>query len=117
MSQNILTTSSSIGQVTVIAGWDRPLQEFFCNVEPMAEHEGDYPECLLEINYSSAAAIAENLKLANITLPAQMVEAIERDGAAQAGNVMRHFREDGSIEDAVGETPPGSGQYRTARER
>jgi hypothetical protein len=99
MSQNILQTSSAVGQVRITAGWDKPLSEIFCNVLCLDDVPDDnIPGCVLENRYESVDDICTSLKAADIELPDQMLEALRRDVETEAGNVIRVFRRDGSLE-------------------
>jgi hypothetical protein len=99
MSQNVFLTSSSIGRVLVRAGWDNPLQELFCSVEPIEAglpQSGKAPACLLQTSYLDVAALVASLHEAQIVLPKKMIEAIQLDVVQRAGNVRRVFHPDGS---------------------
>lgn len=104
MSQNTLVTDSKFGRVRVSAGWDHPTQEAFCNVLTLDEDEDDeesdieYPPCFMRTSYSDAQEMVRALSEAGITLPSAMVAAIDADIESGARNVLRQFRQDGSIE-------------------
>jgi hypothetical protein len=101
MSQNILTTSSSVGLVRVRAGWDEPLQEIFCSVEPMEQDisESDAaPSCLFQTSYQDVRALLASLREAQIALPERMIDFVRRDCDAKTGNTVRIFDRDGSMQ-------------------
>ncbi len=99
MSQNILNTASASGPVQLIVGWDRRLQELFCNVMPLDDDdEGDYSEFFLSPSLGSVEEIKELLQNAGITVPDTLLQAVATDQAHNAGNVMRRFSADGLIE-------------------
>lgn len=98
MSQNIVNTHSPSGAVQVIAGWDRRLQELFCNVMPLDdEDEGDYIELLMTPNYPDVEALGAALVAAHIQVPQALLDAVRADHAANAGNVMRNFEPSGTL--------------------
>jgi len=86
----------------VRAGWDNPLQELFCNVEPLDQggpDRGDGPSCLFQTSYLSVDALVASLGEARISLPQKMIEVIQLDCANSAGNVIRLFQVDGSMQE------------------
>lgn len=100
MSQNILTTHSSIGLVRVRAGWDNPLEEIFCSVEPLerAVHDDDdAPGCLFKTSYPNVQALLASLGEARIRLPGPMIDFVRLDCDARTGNTVRVFEDDGSM--------------------
>lgn len=99
MSQNILLTTSAIGKVRVIAGWDNPLSEVYVNVFPVDENgvDEENPEVMFGAPDGGADEVTSALSLLNITLPEAMVAAIQADCDVKARNVFRTFNEDGSL--------------------
>ncbi len=98
MSQNIVNTRSPSGAVQVIAGWDRRLQELFCNVMPLDdEDEGDYSELLLTPSYANVEQLGAALVAAHIQVPQALLDAVQADHTVNAGNVMRNFEPDGKL--------------------
>jgi hypothetical protein len=64
MSQNIVLTTSVLGQVRVRAGWDVPLNELYCNVELVGRELGldeDVPSCVHEFVYSELPSMIKAL--------------------------------------------------------
>ncbi|HYD77533.1 hypothetical protein [Ramlibacter sp.] len=97
MSQNTYVTASVLGRVRVRAGWDAPLQEIYCSVEPLdvqADFDGQTPRCFLEFAYADIPSMIASLAEGGIMLPADMRQAIESDVRAGAGNVIRDFGAD-----------------------
>lgn len=109
MSQNIyFVSASSIGAALITAGWDEPLQEMFCNVQAQERfrmEQEDYPSCLLRTSFSKVREIVDSLKVAQISLPKQMIEAIENDCRNRTGNKVRVFNEDGTVQAGKSSTP------------
>ena len=109
MSQNIFNTTSAVGPVNVVAGWDNPLQEVFCNVFPLnegaIEDDGsaeDAPEVMFAMPQGGAQDVVQALSLFNIVLPQQMVDAIQLDCDEHARNVFRSFNQDGTLKNHAG---------------
>ncbi len=99
MSQNILNTASPTGPVQLIVGWDRRLQELFCNVMPLDdEDEGDYTDFLLNPGVGCIDDIKALLDKAGISVPPSMLDAAAADQATNAGNVVRRFAVSGALE-------------------
>lgn len=100
MSQNILVTQSSLGLVRVRAGWDNPLEEIFCSVEPLertVDDDDDAPACLFQTSYQNVQAVVASLAEAGIRLPEPMIDFIRLDCDAKTGNTIRVFEVDGSM--------------------
>jgi hypothetical protein len=55
------------------------------------------PETIFRTQFESAEAIAEILMQMGINIPSSMLDAIKRDALSNEGNVVRIWREDGSI--------------------
>lgn len=93
MSQNTFTSSSIAGGVRVRAGWDAPLQEFFCSVERLegGKEVADLPDCFYGTSYPNLDAMASSLARAGINLPPGFLEVLKEDLHNQTGNVIRDF--------------------------
>lgn len=94
MSQNTFTSSSVAGEVRVRAGWDAPLQEFFCSVERLeadAADVADLPDCFYETSYRNLDAMVSSLAQARIRLPPSFLEVLNEDLRNETGNVIRDF--------------------------
>ena len=111
MSRNVFKTRTRAGlNVEVVAGWDRPTSRYFCTVMPLDDlpEEGELDDAaeneLFHFSQMGSEApenaqqIVQALAVKGVVLPQAMVTAIESDGAAQAGNVVRVFNEDGLVE-------------------
>jgi hypothetical protein len=99
MSQNVLNLRAHGRPLTVITGWDNPLQEIFCHVwvheePPHSEADDadgpDFSALALE-RYSSARHVAQRLREFGIALPAAMLRSLEEDIAQRTRNVVREF--------------------------
>jgi hypothetical protein len=104
MSQNILNTEVRGVPVTVIAGWDNPLQQVFCGLVPSrdisdeaseAKDLPDFSDMMLE-SFACAQDIATRLQDYGIALPQAMLEAIDGDVVTRARNVVRVFDASGA---------------------
>jgi hypothetical protein len=97
MSQHYFDTTWGSQLISILMGWDRPLQGYFMviespeNDEPLwcnLSHEPSHPDIL-----EPFLAILADL---NITIPLQMIQEILEDGAKNVGNKqVRHSLEDG----------------------
>lgn len=83
MSQHVFKYSP----YSVLCGWDRPLQQFFCVIEQDGKEEPVYSN-LLDKNPTptSFAHYAEVLLSFGIPLPKGLLTALELDGLNNAGN-------------------------------
>lgn len=92
MSQNVFTTTSVAGMVRVRAGWDVPLNEFFCSVEQLQAGQLDeLPSCFLQTSYESLEDMMAALQQAAIAVPPGFLEVLGQDVHVRAGNVLRDF--------------------------
>lgn len=104
MSQNTLRTNSQFGAVRVSTGWDRRQHILFCNILALWDEDEDeanevqLPDCFYRSSYDGVDEIVQSLAAAGINLPAPMVQAIRQDVETGAGNILRVFREDGTLE-------------------
>lgn len=111
MSRNSFKVHTPAGlNVEVVAGWDRPTSRYFCSIMPLDDlpDEGELDDAaedeLFHFSQMSSGTpenvqqIVKALAVKGVVLPKAMVQAIESDGAVQAGNVMRVFNEDGLVE-------------------
>ena len=109
MSQNHICLPSVAGDIRLIAGYDRPLQQLFFSIEPLDgieagslsnEHEDFWEEVavLSMAPCSSVSQLAGNLEHLGIRPPASVLAAVEDDARCQAGNTIRWFAADGSLE-------------------
>jgi len=107
LSRNTITLSKDGKNIQVIAGWDRPLREFFLNFLPLDELSDDDTsfDDLFEVelqNFASAREIAEVLTKHGLELPPAMVRALEEDALRNVGNVMRDFAPSGEVLSSFG---------------
>jgi hypothetical protein len=104
MSQNVLNLRAHGRALTVITGWDNPLQEIFCNVwvhgEPSQDEtdEADGPDfsALMLERYRDAQHVAQRLREFGIELPATMLRSLEEDIVQRTRNVVREFDASGA---------------------
>ncbi|UUZ66256.1 hypothetical protein LP417_35155 (plasmid) [Polaromonas sp. P1-6] len=102
MSQHTFETTHKSAVVTVLLGWDRPLQEVFMVIEnnDAKDDEDDF----LYSNLSDADSIGkdmsyykEKLKQLGITVPETMFEQIAVDQQNNAGNRYCLYQPDGAF--------------------
>lgn len=94
MSQHIYSTVCLDRPVSVLVGWDRPLQGFFMVVEFEDSQDDEYAYCNLEdldlLEFSGLPPtfdfFAEKLQLLGIKLPELIVQELEMDRRSNAGN-------------------------------
>ena len=91
-------------KVRVIAGYNRPLREFFLQVAILDDRDGMEPPMLyasIDDPYSSGCLeyFRTKLEVLGLSLPATLFREIARDEMTNAGNrSVRHFA-DGSMEE------------------
>ena len=98
MSQHHYACTWQGRPISVLMGWDRPLQGFFMVIEfDDAGDEDDEEAWLLYSNLNdsdltptgmsrSCGYFQEKLAVLGVSVPTQMIEAIERDGQDNTGN-------------------------------
>lgn len=95
MSQNTLIARTSGGySVSIVAGWDRPLQQLFVNYMDLDEVADDAPNPpgYLPNEFETVDALKAAVQDAlGIELPADMLAALQQDMDSNAGNEMRTF--------------------------
>lgn len=112
MSRNVFKARTRAGlNVEVVAGWDRPTSRYFCTVMPLddlpdegelddaAENELFHFSQMGSETPENAQQIVQALAFTGVVLPQAMVQAIDSDAAAQAGNIQRIFNEDGLVQE------------------
>lgn len=104
MSQNIIIAKLPEGEVRLSAGWDRPQHALFCSVMPLYDEdeededsEQEDPLAYLYLaSFDSTPALERAIQNSGLTLPRSFYEAVARDEAERAGNVIREFEPDGT---------------------
>jgi hypothetical protein len=104
MSQHYLDTQTKDGQsVTVLMGWDRPLQFVPCSV--LIDRQDDFSPTgeILYSNLDEGIPFTHRVELSyyttilaerfGITLPNEMLGAITADIASNAGNRVEYYEE------------------------
>ena len=103
MSQHYFYTQSNVAEdVTVLMGWDRPLQSFFCVV--LSNDDDDEEEILYSNLYDENAAMQHvdlpyftHLLVARfgVNVPEDMVQGIRADAIGNVGNCVTHYGDTG----------------------
>lgn len=106
MSQHVYPSAYKGQPVNIVVGWDRPLQGYFLNVE-LTEVDGFvYTSCSdPQLIYSrgfaeSLTPFNEKLDELGLSLPLAVIEQVELDAAANAGNRYVIYDQDGKIQSA-----------------
>ena len=105
MSQNVITLAGPKGPFRISAGWDNPLQEVFCNVFFLGdEDEDDEDDADVDTGVAYRSSFCDGADIAGyvdaafgVKLPQPMLEAIDRDIADCARNVLRQFDATGTL--------------------
>ncbi|HCT7642195.1 TPA: hypothetical protein OT834_003001 [Morganella morganii] len=108
MSQHHFNTIHKGFPITVILGWDRPMQQFFLVIKKPAELVGDPKYCFDdEVMYSnlydanpfshSLEYYGEVLRYFQIAVPANMFAQVLRDSLGNSGNRVVTHEADGSF--------------------
>ena len=103
MSQHLCHSKYNGRPVTVLMGWDRPLQGFFLTVED-ADQDLDYVYCNLDDDSLVAFGglppsldhFTDVLRQLGIDVPAAMIAAVLEDGANNVGNRFVRYGDDGA---------------------
>jgi hypothetical protein len=96
MTQNITVLSTKKGPVEVIVGWDRPMQEYFCNVTSCDTAQQGSDEFETPFSFPGGMPqVRDLLKSFNLAVPEILFEKSLEDGDNNAGNVVRRFSETG----------------------
>lgn len=97
MSQHTFHAKTGDGQeVSVLAGWDRPLQGFFLVIERI-KRPGDYLFCNLDVPASVPAHpktwdyFQAELDRLCIAMPKGLMQALLADKQRDAGNSKKHW--------------------------
>lgn len=103
MSQHYYRSSHQGQLITILMGWDRPLQGFFMVIE-LAEKEGYFytnldDPALLPFNGlpDSLDHFQEKLNELGLSVPTRMIQEIQEDAAMNTGNRYVHYEQDGTI--------------------
>ena len=106
MSQHVYPSAYKGQPVNIVVGWDRPLQGYFLNVE-LTEVDGFvYTSCSdPQLIYSrgfaeSLTPFNEKLDELGLSLLLAVIEQVELDAAANAGNRYVIYDQDGKIQSA-----------------
>jgi hypothetical protein len=99
MSQHFFNTTHKGEAITVMMGWDKPLQGFFMVIEDKASKEDDFIYSNLEDpELAQAGGLAQTIepfvnKLdeLGIEVPVEMLEGVEIDGIFNVGNKQAHY--------------------------
>ena len=99
MSQHIFNTSHEGQPVTIMMGWDRPLQGYFLVVMTDDEAQERYIYSNLKDPVltgcnglpESIEYFCEKLTELGIEVPAEMLEGVEMDGIFNVGNKIAHY--------------------------
>lgn len=103
MSQNILNYVKGGCEMTLMAGFDRPLNELFVRISPTdpTAEEADFgdgdPDELTLGSFDSVEDIQEAIRPFGICMPKDMARAVEEDRITRAGNRIRVFAMDGTL--------------------
>lgn len=108
MSQNTVSLVINTVPVKVTVGWDRPLQELFCSVEPLTDDEATLdllPDDLFTLSlqkFESAESIQAALQPLGLSLPAALLASVNDDMQGNKGNVIRQFSPEGTVLSSFG---------------
>jgi hypothetical protein len=101
MSQNLVTLDSSKGPVRISMGWDAPLKELFCRVQPLAPNNNDSDvDAFMEFPCEfpgGLTQICSELGTLHLSIPEAMLNMVRQDADTYAGNVIREFSADGQL--------------------
>jgi len=109
MSQNTVSLVVNTVPLLVIVGWDRPLQQLFCSVDPQTDDDAELdklPDDFFALSlqqFGSAADIQEALLPLGVQLPAALLASVDGDMRDNKGNVIRRYSPEGALLSSFGE--------------
>ena len=99
MSQHFFNTTHNGEAITVMMGWDKPLQGFFMVIEDKTSKEDGFiysnledPELARTGGFAQTIeSFVNKLDELGIEVPVEMLEGVEMDGVFNVGNKQAHY--------------------------
>jgi hypothetical protein len=105
MSQHIFHTQYKNDQITVLMGWDRPLQGYFMVIQKKVNKTDDFIYSNLDDPHlaesggfaSTIEPFVKKLNELGIEVPLEMFDLVKLDGVFNAGNKQVFYSAEGRI--------------------